>query len=61
MRLWRKYQHVLIEACPPEMQIDEYLGDHLTQGEAFKLLALACSGLGMSLQDGISMMFDPIA
>jgi hypothetical protein len=61
MRLWRKYQQALLEACPPDMEIDDYLGEYITQEEAVRLFALACSGPGMSLQDGMNMMFDPIA
>jgi hypothetical protein len=54
------FQPVLIESCPPDMEMAQYIGEYLTQQEACRLFEQACHRAGISLKDGIKMIFDSI-
>jgi hypothetical protein len=61
MLTWRRFQDLLIEACPSDLEFVEYLGEHLTREEVFALFEQACGGPGSRFNSGIKMMFDATA
>jgi hypothetical protein len=59
--MWMRFQSRLVDYCPPDVGFAEYISQHLTQEEAYRIFEQYCGGPGARFEQGIKMMFDPTA